>query len=321
MPLTIWTNFPFAPGEREWLENEAAPHKIVSSRQPGVNNLTPSGPDEGCRGSDIAFGQPDPSDILTGSVRWTHLTSAGYTRYDTPETRGGLRDKGAFLTNSSGVYDDPCAQHLLAMMLAQSRQMIPCRNAQSRAEWSYGPLRPGERVLRGDKVLIVGYGAIGRRLAELLGPFRCEIRGVRRTPTGQEEVPCFPVAEVDEHLGWADHVVNILPAGASTGGFFDARRFSLFRPGALFYNVGRGDTVVQEDLLLALDHGSPLAAWLDVTSPEPLPADHPLWSHPGVFISPHIAGGLQEESLTLLRHFLENLRRFEKGEPLADQIV
>jgi phosphoglycerate dehydrogenase-like enzyme len=249
------------------------------------------------------------------------LTSAGYTRYDTTETKEGLRAKGAMLTNSSGVYDDPCAQHLLAMMLAQSRQIICCREAQHRKEWSYGALRPGERVLREDRILIVGYGAIGRRLAELLAPFRCQVRGIRRTPTGEEEVPCFPVAQIDEHLAWADHVVNILPAGSTTGGFFDARKFSLFREAAVFYNVGRGDTVIQDDLLRALDSGTPATAWLDVTSPEPLPSDHPLWSHPRVFISPHIAGGLQAESSALLNHFVDNLRRFEKGEPLQDRIV
>jgi phosphoglycerate dehydrogenase-like enzyme len=91
--------------------------------------------------------------------------------------------------------------------------------------------------------------------------------------------------------------------------------------GAVFHNIGRGATVDQEALLAALRSGQVGTAWLDVTSPEPLPEGHPLWAEPNCHITPHVAGGHTDESVTLVRHFLDNLRRYEKGEPLLDRVI
>ncbi|HMB29898.1 MAG TPA: NAD(P)-dependent oxidoreductase, partial [Blastocatellia bacterium] len=93
------------------------------------------------------------------------------------------------------------------------------------------------------------------------------------------------------------------------------------KPGAIFYNIGRGSTVDQEALLAALERGSLAGAYLDVTTPEPLPPDHPLWSAPSCFITPHSAGGQMREQHDLVEHFLENLRRFAGGRELLDRIV
>jgi phosphoglycerate dehydrogenase-like enzyme len=93
------------------------------------------------------------------------------------------------------------------------------------------------------------------------------------------------------------------------------------KPGAIFYNIGRGTTVNQASLLDALRSGHLKAAWLDVTEPEPLPDNHPLWAEPNCFITPHIAGGQTGEARTLVRHFLQNLQRFVRGEPLLDRVM
>ena len=122
-------------------------------------------------------------------------------------------------------------------------------------------------------------------------------------------------------LAEADHVVNILPDSAETRHFFDAARFSAIKPGAIFYNIGRGTTVNQDALLDALRSGRIGAAWLDVTEPEPLPDDHPLWAEPNCFITPHVAGGHTDETKTLVRHFLKNFERFVRGEPLLDRVM
>ena len=125
---------------------------------------------------------------------------------------------------------------------------------------------------------------------------------------------------VDELLSSADHVVNLLPANDSTNKFMTAARFGLMRQGATFYNIGRGSTVDQDALVAVLKSGQLAAAYLDVTEPEPIPRNHPLWTAPNCFITPHTAGGHDTEFQRLVEHFLSNLDRFEKGDPLIDRV-
>lgn len=316
--LTIWTNHEFNVEQLDWLRAHIAPNHLIHSAGQ-VNNLTAGERDETCVHADIAFGQPAVEDIMASvSLKWVHITSAGFTRYDHSELRESLLANEVAFTNSSSVYDDPCAQHVFAMMLCHNRRLLLSATSHAEGRWSYNTLRPIERIFGGEKVLIVGYGAIGIRLTELLAPFEVEIRGVRRTLTGNEPVPTFTVEELDQHLGWADHVVNILPASSSTQKLFDADRFAQMKPGAAFYNIGRGDTVDQDALIAALESGHVGAAYLDVTSPEPLPTDHPLWKAPNCLITPHVAGGMQNEAEVLLRHFGENYSRFIANEKLLD---
>jgi phosphoglycerate dehydrogenase-like enzyme len=122
-------------------------------------------------------------------------------------------------------------------------------------------------------------------------------------------------------LAAADHVVNILPDNAESRCFFTAERFSACKPGAIFYNIGRGTTVDQPALLAALQSGRLAAAWLDVTDPEPLPPDHPLVSSPNCHLTPHTAGGHRNEAESLTHHFLANFRRFLADAPLRDRIM
>ena len=125
----------------------------------------------------------------------------------------------------------------------------------------------------------------------------------------------------DPWLAKADHVINLLPGAAGTERYFDSRRIGLIKPGAIFYNIGRGSTVEPSALLSALKSGRLSAACLDVTDPEPLPPDHPLWTAPNCYITPHTASGHAGEPERLVRHFLDNLRRFIRGEPLTDRVM
>jgi phosphoglycerate dehydrogenase-like enzyme len=147
------------------------------------------------------------------------------------------------------------------------------------------------------------------------------VRACRRRPKGDEAVPVITEAELPQVLTATDHVVNILPESGETRHFFDETRLGLIKAGAVFYNIGRGATVDQDALLKALRSGQLSAAWLDVTEPEPLPRDHPLLHQPNCFITPHIAGGHADETTTLVRHFLDNLNRFVRGEALADRVM
>jgi len=170
-------------------------------------------------------------------------------------------------------------------------------------------------------IAFLGFGSIARRLVELLRPFAMEIVALRRKPGSEAGVSIITEEQLPAALGAADHVVNILPASEATEGFFSVERLTAMAPGAVFYNIGRGTTVDQAALLMALRTGHLGAAWLDVTDPEPLPEDHPLRGEERCFITPHIAGGHADEAGTLVKHFLANFRLFLKGDALQDRVI
>ncbi len=316
----VLSDTPFDEASLELLRRGIAPHELILP-QVGVASVLATA-SYSVEGIDIVLGQPDPARVLVSeSLRWVQLSSAGFTRYDTPEFRAETQARGVIFTNSSSVYDEPCAAQVLAFMLAETRQLprslkVRCDNRSP--EWK--ELRHGSLLLRNQSVLILGYGAIARCLVRMLAPLGPRITALRRKPEGNEEVPIITFAELPEALASADHVVNILPDNADSRGFFTGERFGQMKAGAAFYNIGRGTTVDQDALAESLRSGHLGAAWLDVTDPEPLPSGHPLVGLENCYITPHIAGGHQNESESLIRHFLENFRRFLDGEPLRDRI-
>ncbi len=278
---------------------------------------------EDLRFAEVALGQPDPEVVLsTVGIRWVQVTSAGYTAYDREDLRQALRARGAVFTKSSAVYDIPCAEHLVALMLAHVRRLPEAlANQGGPRAWPQAPLRERSRLLGGETVALVGYGSIGRRIADRLRPFACDVVAIRRVVGGDEPVPTVALTDAAEVLANADHVVDLLPANASTERFFDAPRFQALKPGAVFYNIGRGTTVDQSALVAALVSGQLGAAYLDVTDPEPLPPEHPLWTAPRCVVTPHTAGGHHDESDRLVHHFLGNLEKFLDDAPLEDRII
>jgi phosphoglycerate dehydrogenase-like enzyme len=300
----------------------AAAHELVFSDRSIALNIAHGDADAAARDSDVAFGQPNVDDVIASPrLKWVHLSTAGYTRYDREDLRAAMRGRGAVMTNSSTVFADACAQHALAMMMSLSRRLPMALAEQRERRWTYSPLREDARVLTGQTALIVGLGSIGRRLIELLAPFRMQVTAVRRSPRPEEALYVRRMDEVERLLPRADHVINLLPSGENTRNFFNADRFARMKRGALFYNVGRGDTVDQAALIAALESGQLAGAYLDVTAPEPLPPEHPLWTTQSCFITPHTAGGQQHEYLVLVNHFVENLSRYVRGEALRDQIL
>jgi len=156
----------------------------------------------------------------------------------------------------------------------------------------------------------------------LLQPFQVKVLAYRRKARGDEGVPVItPDQLAQAPASEADHIVNILPDNLESRHFFNAARFATLKPGAVFYNIGRGTTVDQDALLKALQSGRLKAAWLDVTDPEPLPENHPLWSAPNCFMTPHLAGGHADEAKTLVGHFLKNFEHFVRNEPLLDRVM
>jgi phosphoglycerate dehydrogenase-like enzyme len=323
-PLTIWTDIRLPDKAVSRLRAGIGKNQLLFAQSASESNLLSGGPDPLLAQADIAFGQPDPQQLFElPNLRWIQLTSAGYTRYDRDDLKTALQSHGTILTNSSGVFDDPCAEHALAMMLALARQLPQCMENQLRNH-HWKPLeevRPRTYLLRGQTALLVGYGAIANRLVELLAPFKMQLIGFRRNIRGNEPIRMASIDKIDEFLPQADHVINILPASESTNHFFNADRFARMKRSAIFYNIGRGTTVEQGILRLVLETEKIAAAYLDVTMVEPLPSHDPLWTTPNCFITPHIAGGHFNELERLVEHFVSNLRRFEQGQSLADQIV
>jgi len=325
MSLTIWTNHGFRPEALEAFKQglAAAGHRLIHSAKSSASVLAAGEADPTMAEADMAFGQPELTDAMRMTrLRWVALSTAGYTRYDTPEFRAAMTARGTPVTSASGVFADPCAQQMLAGMLALVRNLpVQLRNQDGPREWRYLDDRYTARVLTGQNVLLLGFGAIGRRLADLLAPFGGKVTAFRRSPSGDEGIGIVTEAGLAAALASADHVVNLLPDSPSTRQFMTAARFAQMRPGARFYNVGRGTTVDQPALIAALQSGHVGGAYLDVMEPEPLPPAHPLWSAPNCYITCHIGGGTGDQDDKLARHFLENLRRFSQGQPLVDRII
>ena len=325
MSLTVWANHEFRPGARELFYDSLARLgcRVIQSVQSSGSVLAEGGADPALAEAEIAYGQPDPADLIRyPGLRWLALSTAGYSRYDNEPFRAAMRDRGTVVTNASQVFANPSAEHVLAMMLAFARELPKYVLNQAGARgWEYLPDRYSKEMLTGKTVLILGYGAIGRRLTELLAPFRCRVIGMRRSPKGDEGIEIVAGSELAQVLPLAHHVVNLLPDAVSTRNFCHAGFFQSMATGGLFYNIGRGATVDQAALLDALRSGQVGGAYLDALDPEPLPPEHPLWNEPNCRITPHVAGGHREQDENLIRHFLANLGNFLNDEPLTDRII
>ncbi len=322
MPHKIYIDFPLSPELLERIQKGTTGHELVLPAKPAsVLNLGEIEP--AFYECDIVFGQPQTDAVeKSESLKWIQVSSSGITRYDTPEFRELMNQRGVKVSNSAHVYNEACADHLLSFMLAQSRQ-LPQALASSAPNGSepWQAIRSACIPLRGQSALILGFGAIGRRLAELLAPFEMHLTAYRRTPRGDEGMPVVGEAELPSALAAADHVINILPDSDATKHFFNAERFSQLKPSSVFYNIGRGTTVDQDALAHALENNQLREAWLDVTDPEPLPDDHALRQQSNCFITPHTAGGFAGEAQACVDHLLKNLARFEKGEDLENRVI
>jgi phosphoglycerate dehydrogenase-like enzyme len=323
MTYRIFADLAASESALQLLQEGTRNHQLLFPSNPAASCLQQADTDPLMSTAEIIVGQPDPAVIADVShLKLIQISTSSITRYDTPGFRSLIQQRGIAVCNSASVYREACAEHTLAFMLAQSRLLpksLGTRVTGGTPSWDH--LRDGSIPLYGQTVLIVGYGTIGQRLTELLAPFSMRVAAYRRRARGEEQLRIVALGELPEALSTADHVVNILPDSAETRHFFSAERFALMKRGSVFYNIGRGTTVDQEALAGALNSNRLKAAWLDVTDPEPLPEDHALLTLPNCFVTPHVAGGHQNESLTFVRHFLANLARFERGEPLCDRVM
>lgn len=202
-------------------------------------------------------------------------------------------------------------ESLLSMILYFNRQLGRSRADQHAKRW--GRLEYSScSALFSQRVMIVGCGAIGQSLAELLKAFGAAITGVRRTSAGTGSIPnvdkLISFDQLEEELPFADHVVLLLPGDCTTDGIFTARHFSAMKPGAYLYNLGRGNCYREEELVNALQNGPLAGAGLDVFADEPLPAASLLWELPNVLITPHSSAISQEYIDLFIQELLERIQ-------------
>ncbi|HJP77972.1 MAG TPA: 2-hydroxyacid dehydrogenase [Pseudonocardiaceae bacterium] len=217
------------------------------------------------------------------------------------------------LYNGSGLHDASTAEHALALMLAAQRELPRWLDRQAHQRWDHELTGS----VAGSRVTILGHGAIGRALQRRLVAAEAEITKVAAHARPAEDV--HAVTELPSLLPSTDILVMILPDSPATVGLVGARELALLPDGALVVNVGRGRTLDTEALLAELT-ARRLRAALDVTDPEPLPADHPLWTMPGVLITPHVAGGSSTFWPRARTFVAEQLRRFVADEPLLNPV-
>lgn len=221
----------------------------------------------------------------------------------------GLVPPGVTLCNGRGIHDTSTAELALTLILSSLRGIPDFVRAQDRHEWA-----PGWRPALADKqVLIVGYGAIGQAIEARLLAFEVDVTKVARTARGDVR----GIDELPALLPDADVVVLVVPLTDATRGLVDAGFLAAMKDGALLVNVARGAVVDTSAILAALDSGRIRAA-LDVTDPEPLPEDHPLWDAPGLLIAPHVGGASSAMWPRAHRLVRDQLHRYAAGEPLEN---
>ena len=262
---------------------------------------------------------PVPRLSSAKNLRWLQIPWSGADGYaDHPDFPARV-----ILSNATGAFGRPIAEYAFGAVFTLMRRFHQYRDCQKEAKWQ----RQGDELSpTGKHVLILGAGDIGTNAARLFKMMDCRITGVRRVVRNvpQEFDAMITLEQVDEYLPEADIVICCMPHTPLTQGFFTKARFEKMKSTAIFVNVGRGTLVDHEALAEVLNEGKIYGAALDVTNPEPLPENHPLWKCRNVLITPHVSGqtfaGLKDKEDFFFRMCRENLEAYRDGKPLQNRV-
>lgn len=240
--------------------------------------------------------------------RWVHTASAGVDHLMCPE----LAASDTVVTNARGVFDQPIAEYVAALVLAMAKDLPRTLDLQRRREWRH---RESQRVA-GTRACVVGSGPIGRAIVRMLKALDITTALVGRRPRTGVHGP----EDLNRLMARADWVIAAAPLTEATYGMFDERLFGVMQPSARFINVGRGQLVVENALAQALSKRWIAGAALDVFTQEPLDHDSPLWDLPGLLVSPHMSGDTVGWRDELGAQFVELYERWEAGKPLLNVV-
>lgn len=288
-------------------------------RRLGVDVVKPSQDEsaEAVKDADIVVGWPGEERLGSAiRVKWIHLASAGAD----PAVRSDLvRERGIIVTNSSGVFGIPIAEHVLGLMLALSRKLHEAIHSQGEGVWRR-PAAPGE--LYGKTAGILGLGDIGSEVAKRAKAFGMHVIAVKRRvadkPAWVDEL--YGDDGVDTLVERSDFVILCLPGTAGTRRVLSKERIWAMKPGSFVINIGRGSLIDEGALAEALASGHLAGAGLDVFEVEPLPAESRLWGMKNVIISPHYAGANPHHADRTIDIFCRNLVQYLNGEPMENRV-
>lgn len=300
---------PLKEGEREEFETVAPEAKHVYARS---STVTP----EQIAAATVMFGWPRPEMMKeAANLKWFQTMWAGTDEYE------GMLPPGVRFTSSSGSNSRSVAEHMLTCLLALCRRLPTYVDSQRAHLWKdEGPMK----TILGGTVLVAGAGHVGSGFARLCQGLGARTIGLKRTVNGPVEGfdEVYPMEKLDDLLPQADVAALVLPHSPQTAGLMDERRLSLMKDDAILLSAGRGTVLDQEALARVMKAGKLWGAALDVTDPEPLPKDSPLWDTPRLLLTPHVAGGMRLEITRrrCVEMALENLRRYVAGEPLRNVV-
>jgi phosphoglycerate dehydrogenase-like enzyme len=254
-------------------------------------------------------------------LQWIHSTAAGVAQLMYPE----LRQSGITVSNASGIFSVPMAEHTMGLILAMARNFPDSVRYQDQSKWSVQALwdRPQHLTeINGSVLLIVGYGSIGRELARRAKAFDMNVWGVTRSGQGDRRYTekIFPAWQLNEALPSADYVVIAAPETSETKHLIGAEQIARMKRGARLINVARGSLLDEAALIGALQSGALGGAALDVTGVEPLPPESPLWKAPNLFITPHTSAISERLWLRETELFLKLLDEWFSGEELSNRV-
>lgn len=261
------------------------------------------------------------AEVLTAgkSIRWVQMVTAGV---ENCVSIPAVRERDILVTNMQRISGPVIAEHVIAMTLAFTRGLDLYVPAQAQGDWRRSVPSGRMAVVDGKTMLVVGLGGIGSEVAKRAHALGMKVTATRASGrTGPDFVSYVGLPdELPKLASEADFIVNTAPLTPQTKGIFDAAFFAKMKPSAYFVNVARGGSVVTADLVDALNNKKIAGAGLDVTDPEPLPADHPLWKAPNVIITPHVASdsdlGIEAQTQVVK----ENLRRYAAGEKMLSVV-
>jgi phosphoglycerate dehydrogenase-like enzyme len=316
----------WAPPQRVVVLGPAAWAESLRAAVPGVTivNATTTDAVERIIGSaDAYIGLCTPAILSAGrKLQWIQLWSAG------AEGCASLLSasrRPIVLTNAQALYGPEIAEHTVGFILAFARQLHTYRDEQRAGRWRNADIDRSVVTsweLEGKNLLVIGLGGLGTEVARRAHALGMRVRATRNTG---RDGPAFveyvgPASEATTLAAWADVVVNCTPLTNDTRRMFNAGFFAAMKPSAYFINVGRGESVVTTDLVRALQRNQIAGAALDVTDPEPLPLNHPLWRMPNVILTPHSGGGSDLAQGRALVLAAENLRRFVRGDRMVSVV-
>ena len=308
----ILVTIPMTPDQRCNLESQAPGHAFIYTSREALQATDVAA-------TDIILGNVPPALLRDAQrLRWIQLNSAGANDYAKP----GVLPEGTQLTNASGSYGLAISEHMLGLCLMLIKKLHLYRDNQKRALWHD---EGAVTSITGSTTLVIGLGDIGSQFARRMQALGSTVLGIRRMPAAGKPDYVSSVhglAELDDLLPLADVVALTLPETPQTIHLINRERLARMKPGAVLLNVGRGNAIETESLCDALVAGQLGGAGLDVTDPEPLPADHRLWSLPNAMITPHVSGfyHLQATLDSIVALATRNLGHFIRGEQLENVV-